>query len=499
MAMVIHSFLLNFRRIEKWFFIVLVQLMITESWGTSQDDVNKHLEMGRDLLSRGQLQDALSHYHAAVEGDPNNHLTYFKRGTVYLALGKSKVALSDVDKVLELKPDFIPARLQRANILLKQGDLDESQKEYERVLLHDPENEEAYNGHARIYPIKEDIARAKELLRYHDYHNAIAVLGRVIEVCAWDPTLRELRADVYTSLEEMSLAIADVRAATRLRSDNTAGLHRLAKLLYQLGDAESSLKEVRECLKLDPDHKECFTLYKQVKKLAKYLLEMEEAKSSKSYKECSESAKKVLKLENKVEPIVFEAQSHLCKCLHEDGQITASLEACGAALALRQTPDVYCDRAEAYIAGEMYDDAIHDYHRALEIDSNFPRAKEGIQRAQKLQKQSERRDYYKILDVKRSATKKEIIKAYRKAAQKWHPDNFQGDEKKIAEKRFIDIAAAKEVLTDPEKRQRFDNGEDPLDPESGNQYGGANGFNPFQHFHQFHQGGSPFQFKFHFN
>jgi hypothetical protein len=38
---------------------------------------------------------------------------------------------------------------------------------------------------------------------------------------------------------------------------------------------------------------------------------------------------------------------------------------------------------------------------------------------------------------------------YRKAAQKWHPDNFQGDEKKIAEKKFIDIAAAKEVLTDP--------------------------------------------------
>jgi hypothetical protein len=37
---------------------------------------------------------------------------------------------------------------------------------------------------------------------------------------------------------------------------------------------------------------------------------------------------------------------------------------------------------------------------------------------------------------------------YRKAAQKWHPDNFQGDEKKIAEKKFIDIAAAKEVLTD---------------------------------------------------
>lgn len=40
------------------------------------------------------------------EGDPHNYLTYFKRGTVYLALGKAKFALLDFDKVLELKPDF---------------------------------------------------------------------------------------------------------------------------------------------------------------------------------------------------------------------------------------------------------------------------------------------------------------------------------------------------------------------------------------------------------
>ena len=75
------------------------------------------------------------------------------------------------------------------------------------------------------------------------------------------------------------------------------------------------------------------------------------------------------------------------------------------------------------------------------------------------------------------------MKAYRKLAQKWHPDNFkEGDEKKSAEKKFIDIASAKEVLTDPEKRQKFDAGEDPLDPESQS-----------QHFENFHRHG--FQFS----
>lgn len=45
---------------------------------------------------------------------------------------------------------------------------------------------------------------------------------------------------------------------------------------------------------------------------------------------------------------------------------------------------------------------------------------------------------------------------YRKLAQKWHPDNFQDeDEKKKAEKKFMDIAAAKEVLTDPGTYKSF--------------------------------------------
>lgn len=93
-------------------------------------------------------------------------------------------------------------------------------------------------------------------------------------------------------------------------------------------------------------------------------------------------------------------------------------------------------------------------------------------------------------------------------AQKWHPDHYEGEEKEKAEKMFIDIAAAKEVLTDDEKRAKFDNGEDPLDPEQNHGFG-EHGFNPFQHFHFRPRGGfpgggfpggdGPFHFKFQFN
>jgi len=65
-----------------------------------------------------------------------------------------------------------------------------------------------------------------------------------------------------------------------------------------------------------------------------------------------------------------------------------------------------------------------------------------------------KRDYYEVLEVDRGASELEIKKAYRKMALKYHPDKNPDDSD--AETRFKEAAEAYEVLSNPEKKNRYD-------------------------------------------
>ena len=84
-----------------------------------------------------------------------------------------------------------------------------------------------------------------------------------------------------------------------------------------------------------------------------------------------------------------------------------------------------------------------------------------------------KRDYYEILEVSKNASADEIKKAYRKKAIQYHPDKNPGD--KASEEKFKEAAEAYEVLSDDQKRQRYDQfGHAGVGGAAGGGFGGQN-------------------------
>ena len=84
---------------------------------------------------------------------------------------------------------------------------------------------------------------------------------------------------------------------------------------------------------------------------------------------------------------------------------------------------------------------------------------------------AEKRDYYEVLGVPKNASADEIKKAYRKLAIKYHPDRNPDD--KNAEEKFKEAAEAYDVLSDADKRAKYDQFGHSMGPQG---FGGGGGF-----------------------
>jgi len=423
-------------------------------------------------------------------------------------LNKNNEAIDDFSKVISLKPDFSQAYAYRAKAYLKSCNLNNAEKDLNQSISKMNNNEEYLE---LLENVKEAKKALKILNKEKKSEKIIHQLNIILSVCPRNLELRLKRADAYMNIGQTEQAMGDLLKSTKLQPDNTEVLLKLSNLHLSVGDIDNALKDVKECLHRDPENKQCKNIFKQLKKVTKKKGSIEEDQRNGNWKSVIEKIDGENGFYKEVEKLgalnlkQFSVNT-LCQAYLKEKKDESALRWCNKAIELdEENINNYLNRGEVFMLKEDYEQAVRDFNKAREINPQNPQIMEKLQRAQKLMKLAKQKNYYKILNVPKTATKKEIKKAYRKLAQQYHPDKYEGSmTKEQVQDKMSEINQAYEVLSDDELRQRYDNGEDPNDPTNGQQGNPFQGFQGFQGFQfpngfPFGDGNGNFQFRFKFN
>lgn len=221
-------------------------------------------------LATGNAKEALVYFDVAITRDPKNYLTYFRRGAAYLSLGKTQQATSDFDTVLELKPGFEGALVQRAKIRARKADWDAARKDYE-----------AAGKTEQIAELEEAQAAAllaKEAAEKGDWEACVSQAGTAIIVAGTAYDIRKTRAHCRFEKGEVAEGISDLQHLLQInKGDTLPHLQSSAMAFYSLGETEKALKHIAQCLQSDPDSKTCMKLRRREKNLEKDLKKLRNA------------------------------------------------------------------------------------------------------------------------------------------------------------------------------------------------------------------------------
>ena len=264
------------------------------------------------------------------------------------------------------------------------------------------------------------------------------------------------------------------------------------RCIFLNGSAENAKKLFMEALRLDPDFSKAKDQVKLIRAIERTKEEGNKAFTSGNAREAIECYSRALQMDPQNQNYNSVLLANRAAAYMKLKDYMKALEDLNKAISYSPNyTKAYMRRGNVRMQMEEYDEALKDYNEVKNRDPNHPEVDNCIRLAQDKSRRASKKDYYKILGVDKSASDSEIKKAYRKLALKWHPDKHSGtpEEKARAEKIFKDINEAYGVLSDQQKRQRYDMG---VDEEGMGGFDMGGGIDPMQMFQMFF-GGDPFQ------
>ena len=521
-------------KIHRFVLVFAALVLLTSCVSASNDEeIRKLLREGDGFLIKGRnhYRDAIAKYSAAVALNPDNANALFRRADLYYMMKENDLSTADLDKLLTVDPEHRQGLNLRAKQYAATGKLLEAAADFEKVArLHSKhkESKKASTAHENAAVLRDvgsqwaglkqrlDSAKSSEekipLARH-----CVQLLNQVISKFAKDNyEMRFEKAECALAAHDQMTAADEVKFILTRQPNNLRAIAINARSLRALGAIERAKSEVRRCLSLDPEYSLCSKLHKQIKAYVKQSEKVQQAVDSKKWEKAIEAIDEALAMEEEP-PNIEQLWRWKCEGYVDLREVQSGLKACQTAITVsgdEKNPavlDLYLRKADLRILDDDLDGAQEEVRKASDINSNHQSIHEYNEKLNRLRQQAARKDYYKILGVKKTATTAQIHRAFRKLARTKHPDSLRGKDMSEAErekvrKQFEDINEAKEMLLDEEKRRRYDAGEDvtkPADQQGGHHHHG--GFPGGFHFEGggfpgggFPGGGGGGGFQFHF-
>lgn len=426
---------------------------------SSKESAKLKKEEGNKFYSAKKYERAIQLYGEAIELDPTQAAYLGNRAAAYLMVRKYTAALSDCDKAIEINPDFLKGYIRASKACVNLGMLTEAQEYLSKPKVQDKKGQQMIQNEMKyVAEVMQKLSDGEKHLEQNEFKRAARVIERLmVDHMTASDQVKYLCGEAYIGCKRFQPALRLANDLYKINSKNEEYIVLRGKAFYYTGNIPLGMEHFKQVLRNDPDHKGARKIYQTVKKLKKKKEEGNEYFKSGQNKKAYESYSEALK----IDPLndAFNAKLY---CNRAAAQMKLNMwqtafNDCGNALVLE--PDykkAFSRRAQCAMELERYKDAKRDYEKILEIDRGNKEAQEGLRSAKLEIKKAGRKNYYKILGVNKRAGEKEIKKAYRKLALKWHPDKNEED----TEAKFKDINEAYSVLSDPKKRNDYDTGKD---------------------------------------